>query len=166
MVKCTGTPHLRRAGIGGQDYSATQKDEDGDFDELSRAGWRIENGGRTTAGSSAGSAPDHCSETAVTPLHTLSHKHLRIFEPLHSPLHSVTFRYIFGCVITAAPGAILPLTPSRAAVWRVLGSVTVPVAVFGVPPNTFLPPFRRRERIRQKWGAGRTPPRARIQNNI
>jgi hypothetical protein len=76
---------------------------------------------KPTAGSSAGSAPVCCSETAVTPLHMLKPKHLRIFEPLHSPLHSVTFRYIFGCVITAAPGAILPLTPSRAAVWSVLG---------------------------------------------
>ena len=46
---------------------------------------------RTTAGSSAGCATDRCSKTAVTPLHTLNHKHLRIFEPLHSPLHSVTF---------------------------------------------------------------------------
>ncbi len=50
---------------------------------------------------STGSAPECCSETAVTPLHTLKPKHLCIFEPLHSPLHSVTFRYIFGCVITS-----------------------------------------------------------------
>ena len=42
----------------------------------------------------ARSAPDCCSETAVTPLHRLKPKHLRIFEPLHSPLHSVTFGYM------------------------------------------------------------------------
>ena len=35
--------------------------------------------------------------------------------------------------------------------------MTVPVAVFGVPPNTFLPPSDPRERIREEVGRGTHP---------
>jgi large exoprotein involved in heme utilization and adhesion len=38
-----------------------------------------------------------------------------------------------------------------------LGSASVSLAVFGVPPNTFLPPFDPRERIREEVGRGTHP---------
>jgi len=58
-------------------------------------GWRIENGGRKTAGSSAESAPGHCSETAVTPLHILEPQALAHFRAVTL---AVTLRYILGFV--------------------------------------------------------------------